>query len=43
MSGWAQVLIAVVVVGLPIALMLAFNRGDVSDARGRRIFTRWHT
>lgn len=43
MSGWVQVVVAVVIVALPIALMLAFNRDNVSDARGRRIFSRWHT
>lgn len=35
-------IIAVVVVLLPILLMIGFNRDNVSDSRGRRIFYRWH-
>ena len=38
-----MVVIAVVVVLLPLILMIAFNRDNVADSRGRRVFTRWHT
>lgn len=43
MSGIAMAVIAVVVVLLPIVLMVAFNRDNVADSRGRRVFSRWHT
>ena len=43
MAGWIMVLIAALVVALPVVLMLVFNRDDVADSRGRRIFHRWHT
>lgn len=43
MSGVAMAVIAVVAVLLPIILMVAFNRDNVADSRGRRVFHRWHT
>lgn len=43
MSGVAMAVIAIVAVSLPIVLMIAFNRDNVADSRGRRVFTRWHT
>ena len=36
-------LIAAIVVLLPVILMVAYNRGNVADSRGRRVFYRWHT
>jgi hypothetical protein len=37
---WYLVLAAIIVV-LPIVLMIAFNHGDRTDARGRRTNTAW--
>ncbi len=42
MSTWAMVAVTVVVVALPFVLMVAFNRDDRADSRGRRISSRWH-
>jgi hypothetical protein len=42
MTGLAMGIIAAIVVLLPILLMIGFNRGNVSDSRGRRVFHRWH-
>lgn len=41
MSTWLMVLITAVVVLLPLVLMVAFNRTDQADSRGRRISRRW--
>ena len=41
MSPWAMVVITAVVVLLPVVLMVAFNRTDEADSRGRRISRRW--
>ena len=46
MNGTVLIIVAIVatvIVILPVILMLAFNRGNVADSRGRRIFHRWHT
>lgn len=43
MSGIAMAVVAVFVVLLPIVLMVSFNRDNVADSRGRRVFHRWHT
>lgn len=43
MPGWAMAVVALVVVLLPIVLMVAFNRDNVADSRGRRVFRTWHT
>ena len=43
MSGWVMAVIAAVVVLLPVVLMIAFNRDNVADSRGRRVFRTWHT
>lgn len=42
MSLWVMVAITVALVVLPFVLMLAFNRDDLTDSRGRRISRRWH-
>lgn len=42
MPVWVMVVVVVVVVALPFVLMFAFNGGDRSDSRGRRISRRWH-
>ena len=43
MSGLMMGIIAAIVVLLPVVLMIAFNRDNVADSRGRRVFHRWHT
>lgn len=35
---WA---LTVAIVALPFVLMLAFNREDLADSRGRRLSHRW--
>lgn len=40
MQTW-MIVVAVVVVALPWVLMLAFQRRDVADARGRRVEHAW--
>jgi hypothetical protein len=40
MSTWMVVLAAAIVL-LPFVLMVAFNRRNRSDARGRRLNTGW--
>ena len=41
MSVRVMVILAAIVVLLPLVLMLAFNRTDEADSRGRRISRRW--
>ena len=41
MSVVTMAVITAVVVLLPLVLMLAFNRTDEADSRGRRISRRW--
>lgn len=33
--------LAIGIVVLPLVLMVAFNRGDLADSRGRRLSHRW--
>ena len=42
MSTTLMLVLSAIVVLLPILLMIAFNKGDEADARGRRISRRWH-
>ena len=41
MDAWLMWTIAVAVVALPFVLLIAFNRGDTADSRGRRQRTVW--
>ncbi|HVM21361.1 MAG TPA: hypothetical protein VM307_15485 [Egibacteraceae bacterium] len=43
MSPTTMWILAAIVVVLPLVLLLAFNRGDVADSRGRRISRRWRS
>lgn len=43
MSTTLMLVLAAAVVVLPLVLMVAFNKADEADARGRRISRRWHT
>jgi hypothetical protein len=42
MPLWLMVALTVALVALPVVLMVAFNRDDLTDSRGRRISRRWH-
>jgi hypothetical protein len=42
MSGmWWMRALAVGFVALPLVLMVAFNRSELADSRGRRLSRRW--
>lgn len=41
MEPWLMWTVGLAVALLPVVLMLAFNRGDVADSRGRRRNRRW--
>lgn len=43
MSTTLMLVLSAIVVLLPVVLMIAFNKSDEADARGRRISRRWHT
>lgn len=43
MTTWLMWAIAALAVLSPVVLMLAFNRDNISDSRGRRLSRRWHS
>ena len=42
MSTMLMIVLAAATVLLPLVLMVAFNKANEADARGRRISRRWH-